>query len=55
MESVIMESLAPPQRMAKNHKCLDDRVERSNMGGFITAANVSSELGGGSLWSQTAN
>lgn len=33
MESVIIESVAPPQRMAKKHKCSDDRVaERSNKG-----------------------
>lgn len=33
METVIIEWLAPPQLMAKKHKCLDDRVaERSNLG-----------------------
>lgn len=57
MESVIIESLAPPQLTAKKYKCLDDRAaERNNMGGFLTAASAaSSELGGGSLWSPTAN
>lgn len=54
MKSLIIESLAPPQHMAKKHKCLDDRFAEEQYGKFLTAARVSSELGG-SLWSQTAN
>lgn len=49
MESLIIESLAPPQHMAKKHKCLDDRFAEEQYGKFLTAARVSSELGGQSL------
>lgn len=54
MESLITESLAPPQYMAKKHKCLDDRFAEEQEGKFLMSAHVSSELGG-SFWSQTAN
>lgn len=35
--------------MAKKHKCLDDRFAEEQYGKFLTAARVSSELGGQSL------
>lgn len=45
MESLIIESLAPPQHMAKKHKCLDDSFAEEQYGKFLTAARVSSEMG----------